>query len=163
MKELFSDRSKFKLLHKGPTLTRLKTVQNYVNTIFTRNKISEEEKKQLRPMAAQLGRAHVLSKTHKAYANLSSFRPIMDTTSTPCKFLLSLLQPLTNKDYNLKDSFDAVKSIRSIPPELFDEDCQFVSFNVRSLFTNVPFKKAINIILDFYTFDVESFFTIVPV
>ena len=81
----------------------------------------------------------------------------MDTTSTPCKFLLSLLQPLTNKDYNLKDSFDAVKSIRSIPPELFDEDCQFASFNVRSLFTNVPFKKAINIILDFYTFDVESF------
>ena len=73
MKKLFSDRSEFKLIHKDPTLTRLKTVQNYVNTIFTRNKISEEEKKQLRPMAAQLGRAHVLPKTHKAYANLSSF------------------------------------------------------------------------------------------
>ena len=52
MKKLFSDRSEFKLIHKDPTLTRLKTVQNYVNTIFTRNKISEEEKKQLRPMAA---------------------------------------------------------------------------------------------------------------
>ena len=64
------------------------------------------------------------------------------------KFLSSLLQPLTHNDYNLKDSFDAVKRIRSIPPELFDNGYQFVSFDVQSLFTNVPVKKAINIILD---------------
>ena len=59
-----------------------------------------------------------------------------------------MLQPLTHNDYNLKDSFDAVKRIRSIPHELFDEDYQFVSFDVQSLFTNVPIKKTINIILD---------------
>ena len=47
MKKLFSDRSKFKVIQKDPTLIRLKTVQNYVNTMFKRNKISEEEKKQL--------------------------------------------------------------------------------------------------------------------
>ena len=149
---MFSDRLKFKLIQKDPTLTRLKTVQNYVNTMFKRNEISEEEKKQLRPMAAQLGRAHGLPKTHKAYANLPSFRPIIDTTSTPYynigRFLLSLLQPLTHNDYNLKDSFDAVKRIRSIPHKLFDEDYQFVSFDVQSLFTNVPVKETINIILD---------------
>ena len=95
---------------------------------------------------------HELPKTHKAYANLPSFRPIIDTTSTPYynigKFLSSLLQPLTHNDYNLKDSFDAVKRIRSIPPELFDNGYQFVSFDVQSLFTNVPVKKTINIILD---------------
>ena len=95
---------------------------------------------------------HELPKTHKAYANLPSFRPIIDTTCTPYynirKFLSSLLQPLTHNDYNLKDSFDAVKRIRSIPPELFDDDYQFVSFNVQSLFTNEPVKKTINIILD---------------
>ena len=66
MKKLFSDRSKFKVIQKDPTLTRLKTGQNYVNTMFKRNEISEEEKKQLRPLAAQLGRAHGLPKTHKA-------------------------------------------------------------------------------------------------
>ena len=64
------------------------------------------------------------------------------------KFLSSLLQPLTHNDYNLKDSFDAVKRIRSVPPELFDGDDQFVSFDVQSLFTNVPVKKTISIILD---------------
>ena len=105
MKKLFFDRSKFKVIQKDPTLTQLKTGQNNVNTMFKRNEISEEEKKQLRPMAAQLGRAHGLPKTHKAYANLPSFRPIIDTTSTPYsnigKFVSSLLQPLRHNDYNL--------------------------------------------------------------
>ena len=64
------------------------------------------------------------------------------------KFLSSLLQPLTHNDDNLEDSFDAVKMIRSIPPELFDENYKFVSLDVQSLFTNVPVKKTINIILD---------------
>ena len=66
--------------------------------------------------------AHGLPKTHKAYANSSSFRPIIDTTSIPYhnigKFLSFLLQPLTHNDYNLKDSFDTVNRIRSIPPKL---------------------------------------------
>ena len=71
-------------------------------------------------MAVQLGCAHGLPKAHKAYANLRSYRPIFDTTCTPYynigKFLSSLLQPLTHNDYNLKDSVDAVKRIRLIPP-----------------------------------------------
>ena len=132
MKKLFSDLSRFKLIQKDPTLTRLKTVQNYVNTMFKRNEISEEEKKQLWPITAQLGRARGLSKTSKAYANLPSSRPIIDTPSTPYynigKFLSSLPQPLTHNDYNLKDSFDAVERIRSIPLELFGKDYQFFLF-----------------------------------
>ena len=34
MKKLFSDRSKFKVIQKDPTLTQLKTAQNYVNTML---------------------------------------------------------------------------------------------------------------------------------
>ena len=45
----------------------------------------------------------------------------------------------------MKTSFDAVKRIRL---ELFDEDYQFVSFDVQSLSTNVPVSKTINIIVD---------------
>ena len=151
-KKLFSDCSKFKVIQKDPTLTRLKNIPNCVSTMFKRNETLEEEKKQLRSMAAQLGRAHGLPKTRKAYVNLPSFQPIIDITSNPYynidKLLSSLLQPLTRSDYNLKDSFDAVKRIRSIPPELFDEHYQFVSFDVQSLFTNVPVKKTTNITLD---------------
>ena len=38
--------------------------------------------------------------------------------------------------------------IRSIPPELFDNDNQFVSFDVQSSFASVSVKKTINITLD---------------
>ena len=41
MKKLFSDRSKFKVIQKDPTLTPLKSVQNYVNTMLKRNEIFE--------------------------------------------------------------------------------------------------------------------------
>ena len=47
-----------------------------------------------------------------------------------------------------KDSFDAANKIKIAPSEIFEEGYQFVSFDVESLFTNVPLNKTINIILD---------------
>ena len=88
---------------------------------------------------------------HKSFKDLPAFRPIVDTTSTPHynvgKFLSSLLNPLTENDYNLRDSFHAVSAIKTIPQNLFDEDYRFASFDVASLFTNVLLKRTINIIL----------------
>ena len=136
MNQLFSDKTKFKIIKNDPTLTRLKTVQNYLNNLCKRNEITEAEKKQMRPMSAQLGRAHGLPKITQP----------TDTTNTPYykigQYLSSLLQPLTINDYTLKDK------IKNVPSEMFEEGYQFVSFDVESLFTNVPLKKTINIILD---------------
>ena len=50
--------------------------------------------------------------------------------------------------YTLKDSFEAVSRIQNIPVNLFRDGYRFVSFDVKSLFTNLPLKKTINIILD---------------
>ena len=83
MNQLFSDKITFKIIKNDPTLTRLKTVQNYINNLCKRNEITEDEKKQIRPMSAQLGRAHGLIKIHKVLANIPKFRPIIDTTNTP--------------------------------------------------------------------------------
>ena len=152
MNQFFSDKTKFKIIKNEPTLTRLKTVQNYLNDLCKRNEITEAEKKQMRPMSAQLGRAHGLPKIHKVFAKIPKFRPIIDTTNTPYYkiglYLSSLLQPLTINDYTLKDSFDAANKIKIVPSEMFEEGYQFVSFDVESLFTNVPLNKTINIILD---------------
>ena len=152
MNQLFSDKKKFKIIKNDPTLTRLKTVQNYLNNLCKRNEITEAEKKQMRPMSTQLGRAHVLSKIHKVFGNIPKFRRIIDTTNTPYykigQHLSSLLQPLTINDYTLKDSFDAANKIKSVPSEMLEEGYPFVSFHVESLFTNVSLNKTINIILD---------------
>ena len=38
--------------------------------------------------------------------------------------------------------------IHKIPPELFDRGYQYFSFDLTSLFTNVPLDETINIILE---------------
>ena len=78
MNRLFSDKTKFKIIKNDPTLTRLKTVQNYLNNLCKGNEIIEAEKKQMRPMSAQLDRAHGVPKICKVFANIPKFHPIID-------------------------------------------------------------------------------------
>ena len=63
-------------------------------------------------------------------------------------FLTDLLNPLTHNEFVLKDSFDAAAKIDNIPQQLFDNGYIFASFDVTSLFTNVPSNKTFNIVLD---------------
>ena len=49
-------------------------------------------------------------------------------------------------EFTLKDSFDAVNKIKNVPPHLFDDGYNYVSVDVKSLFTNVPIKRTIDII-----------------
>ena len=76
----------------------------------------------MRPKSGKLARVHGLPKIHKEYSNIPKFRPIVDTTGTPhCsdrKFLTNLLNPLSMNEFTLKDSFDAVNKIKSIPPKI---------------------------------------------
>ena len=64
------------------------------------------------------------------------------------KFLASFLHPLPLNEFTLSDSFEAVSSTQNIPQHLFNDGYQFVSFDVESLFTNVPLKRTVNIILN---------------
>ena len=74
-----------------------------------------------------------------------------NTTSTPHygirKYLSLLLNPLTISNYSVEDSFEAAKRVKAIPPELFSEGYKFISFDVTSLFTDVPLKRTVNFIL----------------
>ena len=115
--------SKFTLIHGDITLRTLSTVKTYVNTLHKRNEITLKDKNLMRPKLAIIGRAHGLPKIHKYYQDIPSFRPIVDTISTPhygiAKFLSSLLNPLAISNYSVKDSFEAAKRIQAILLELF--------------------------------------------
>ena len=105
----------------------------------------------MRLKASSFRRAHGMPKIHKTYTDIPLFRPIVDTTTTPHynvgKFLSSPLNPLTINEYHLTDSFEAVSAIKAIPQNLFDEGFRFVSFDIESLFTNVPLKRSLNLVL----------------
>ena len=65
------------------------------------------------------------------------------------KCITKLLNPLTKSEYSLKDTFDAAESIKKIPKELIrNEEYTLISLDVVSLFTNVPLRKTVKIILD---------------
>ena len=151
LRSIFDEKSKFTRLNEDPTSTRLNTLHNYLLTLRKRDEISESEFKFMRSKTASFGRAHGMPKTHKSFKDLPAFRPIIETTTTPHynvgKFLSSLLNPFTVNDYNLRDSFHALSEIKTIPQSLFDKDYRFVSFDIVSLFTNVPLKRTIEIIL----------------
>ena len=148
---LFHDRSKFKELKVDPTSTRLNTLQSYLRKLKNTNEITEAEFNSMRPKNAKPARASGLPKIHKDFDILPPFRPIIDTTGTPhyltAQFFANLLKSLTENQFTFKDSFDAARKIDQIPKELFDISYMYVSFDVESLFTNVPLKKTINIIL----------------
>ena len=63
------------------------------------------------------------------------------------KYLASLLNPLTINEYSVKDSFDAANRIKGISQHLFENGYQHISFDAESLFTNVPIKRTVDIIL----------------
>ncbi len=54
---------------------------------------------------------------------------------------------MATNEFTIKNNFDVVSHINSIPNKLFDDGFRFVSFDVKSLFTNIPLTKTINIIL----------------
>ena len=57
------------------------------------------------------------------------------------------MNTVTYYDFTVKDSFDAADKIQQIPNELFDSGYKFLSFDMNSLFTNVPLAKTIQLIL----------------
>ena len=106
----------------------------------------------IRPKHAKIARAHGLPKVHKAFDDIPPFRPIIDTIGTTHssvgKYLSEVLYPLTQNQFSIKDSFDAANRINSILPEVKNSnDLAFVSLDVVFLFTNVPLKKTVYIIL----------------
>ena len=104
------------------------------------------------PKNAKIGRAHGSAKVHKQFERIPPLRPIVDTIGSTHygvgKFITKLLNPLTQNAYSLKDSFEAAEKIKAIPQSLYDDGYVLVSFDVKSLFTNVPLRKTVNIILD---------------
>ena len=152
VEQLFKDKTKFVPVNSDDSLTRLSTVQSFLYKMTKRGEICKELYDTLRPKFANVGRAYGLPKIHKKFDVLPKFRPIVDTMASPYrnigKYLSELLFPLSCNEFSLKDSFDAAERIRSIPGHLFDEGYKLISFDVVSLFTNVPLLHTVNIILN---------------
>ena len=116
-----------------------------VNTVL-RETLPRNITDSLCPKSSRLAHLYSLPKTHKA--NLS-MRPILSATGTYnynlAKWLEEKLKPLSINEYTITDAIRFSEEICNSP---IGEDDILVSFNVASLFTNVPLNETINILVN---------------
>ena len=101
----------------------------------------------VRPSGSQCPKLYGLPKTHKAGIPT---RPILDMSNSVqykiSKLLIKILEPVSSKfsTFCIKDSFSFVEVIRktSLTPS------NMCSFDIKSLFTNVPVDETIKICLN---------------
>ena len=75
-------------------------------------------------------------------------RPIISHIGTAtletAKYLNKLLTPLANSEYNILNTEDLISKLRN---EVIPDGYKIISFDVKSLFTNVPLDKRIDIMI----------------
>ena len=162
---IISDASKFTCLkvEKGKELNFIegceKKVRNCLNKI---EGLPPSTINELAPRGSRPGRLYGLSKLHKAGAPL---RPILSAIGTPtyklAKFLVPIIAPITTNEHTIKDSFNFAKEITTMDPK----GLYMASFDIESLFTNVPLQETIEICAEklfsdqFLTSDLDSTFS----
>ena len=145
VKNLFSDKSRFKDIHDNPTPVCLSSIQRYLKKLNNRNKLNGEVCKKIWPQNAKPAIPHGVLKVHKIFNNISQYGT---THYSLGKYLSELLNPLTQNMYTAKDSFDPANKINQTLLDVDNSDEEvFVSLDVVSLFTNVKLKETVNIIL----------------
>ena len=98
------------------------------------------------PVGSTPGILYGNCKVHKTVPDgeVPPFRPILSAIGTVsynlAKYLVPVLSPLTTNKYVTKDSFTFAEDVRKQNPDYF-----MTSFDVDSLFTNIPLDETIEI------------------
>ena len=150
MDDILNDPSKFKLISKdvgtGTLAAEISKLEDKLNRSLRILKkdsiISESTYKSLFATGSQPGLLYGLAKTHKSNVPL---RPILSEINTYhyklSKFLVPLISYTTTNQYTIKDSFSFAKEITN----LNFPDVTMASFDIKSLYTNIPLEETISI------------------
>ena len=145
---ILSDRSKFQVdQHQEDASVKVtKSVSTVLSKLKSRGIITPDLQRRLLPQGAVVPRMYGLPKLHKDGVPL---RPIVSMTRSALeplsKWLADVLKPVESAFTTkcVKDSFELVEklSVVNVPNTIM------ASFDVSSLFTNVPIKETIDIIV----------------
>ena len=144
MKLLLSDSTKFKLLSHNPTEAREDSLSSYLRKLKKDGIIDDTVFQKILASGSSPGVLYGLPKFHKTGC---LFRPIVSSVNTNnynlASFLVGILKPISTNQHSVKDSFSFTDWARSYK-HINGIMC---SFDVCSLFTNVPLDETIKICL----------------
>ena len=160
MDPIFADSTKFQKMPNDDPFIITVRFEDWINRLLSKLKslgtISEEKYKYLYAAGTAPGILYGLAKTHKPGIPL---RPILAAYKTAMfklgKFLISNLEPFTVNEYTLKNSYHFYKDLNDFKQRAGNF---MVSFDVSSLYTNVPVTETIAIKLDRIFKDTDSFY-----
>ena len=152
MNHILHDETKFERVGPASTCDNTAAIESRLQKrlleLFTAKLILEEVYRFIRPTGSHRPRMYELPKTHKPEVPL---RPILSVTGSAhhelSKWLASLLQPVLDRytAHYISDSFTFADYVRKLDGHI---DSFMCSFDVSSLFTNVPLDETIAICVD---------------
>ena len=148
MNEILSDTSKFELLDDDAiklTLKRESQVKTLLRKLKADNCTNERTYNELYPTGTRIGILYGLPKIHKSSIPL---RPILSSINhysyKIAKFFIPFLTPISTSSFVIKDSFSFVQEL--LNSDINSDSVVMASFDVTSLFTNIPVDETIEII-----------------
>ena len=150
--EILSDDSKFEKLDSSKIteviMKKRDSLRNYVYRYLRKNDaVDEDTYKSLYEVGANPGKFYGLVKVHK---DGNPVRPVVSMIGTPeyglAKWLDSYIKPNIPSTYMLSSTDNFVNLVKDFPVQSGDK---LISFDVKSLFTNVPLVETIDIVTSY--------------
>ena len=146
---ILDDSSKFEIVD-NTALKLIHKLESKIRTFLGKLKkdkiITENTYNNLSPTGSRPGILYGLPKVHKIDVPL---RPILSSIKTPSynmsKYLVPLISPMAKNEFTVQDSFSFAKEIHNYKCNNSDI---LASFDIKSLYTNIPLIETINIIID---------------
>ena len=125
-------------------------VNSFLCKLKSLNFLSADVNKKLLVSGSGPGILYGLPKVHKTdFFSKFQFRPIFAAYNTPsfglAKYLVPVLAPLTTNRYTVNNSYEFADRTSKVSNA---DQLVMASFDIESLFTNVPLRETINISLD---------------
>ena len=145
MESILSDPEKFQKVDGdlGKILLKLEDKYNRIlRSLKSDDKIDQGTYSKLYASGSQPGLLYGLAKVHKSEVPLRPILSSINTFNYPlAKYLVPLLTSITTNQYTVQDSFSFAKEIN----QLSLQDTYMASFDIKSLYTNIPLDETIDI------------------
>ena len=147
METIINDQTKFVCLSTDRTIKLESELRKLLNNLLSNGHISNDFFNLACPYGSLPGRLYGLPEIHKQGVPL---RPVLSAISTfnygLGKALSQMLTMIIDKKNMIRDSFAFVKELLSLPISM--SQYKMVSFDITSLYTNIPLNETIDIIIN---------------
>ncbi|CAF4731422.1 unnamed protein product, partial [Rotaria sp. Silwood1] len=145
LENILSDNRKFKLLNEEPTISRENALTTVLRQMKYEEYLAQQEYKYIKPVDSVPARLYGLPKVYKDNVPLRSIVSCIKSYNYKLgKFLANIIKPIRDSPYSLKNTNDFLKFIQQ--NSHLSNNNRMISFDIQSLFTNIPVRETIEII-----------------